>query len=53
MARTPIIKDRLWKLRLSNGISPVIISQIASKSIPKFFVILIVFISLTVHDLEI
>ena len=30
-----------WKLRLSSGISPVRISQIASKSMPRFLVSLI------------
>jgi hypothetical protein len=40
-----MIKGRPLKLKLNNAISPVRISQIPSKSIPKFFVSFMLFTS--------
>ena len=38
MASNPMITPRPSKLKLNNAISPVRMSQVASKSIPMFFV---------------
>ena len=41
IARIAMMVPTPWKLRLSSGISPVRISQIASKSMPRFLLTLI------------
>jgi hypothetical protein len=52
MASRPMIIPRPLKLKLNNAISPYRISQIASKSMPIFFVNLLMVVTLSLLPIE-